>query len=268
MRKLRNTALLIVLGASIACAQGPRGHHPKGDMMKKQIERLDSIVDLTDDQKVEIQSLQDAMKIKMKDARETKDREAMKTLRKQHKADIEAVLTEEQKTLLKESREAHRAEMKEMREEVKKYKDENVKPTLKTKRATFDSELTEDEKNTIANLKTELKAQRKAHKDANKEGHKARMTKEERQALKEKMSTALDPIVAAHKTELEKVEADLKPLKATWEADIKEIKSKHNADCEGKCAKKGKQKHKHHRATNSGSDSSMKYYKFLLMSFE
>ena len=40
MKKLRNTALLIVLGASLAIAQGPREHHQHGDMMKKTYRKI------------------------------------------------------------------------------------------------------------------------------------------------------------------------------------------------------------------------------------
>ncbi len=265
MKKLRNTALLIVLGASLAIAQGPREHHQHGDMMKKHIERLDSIVDLSDEQESQIQSLQEALKIKMKDARMNKDREAMKSLRKQHKADIEAILTDEQVEILKKSREAHRAEIKEMHEALKKYKNEQIKPTLKTKRAEFEINLTEDEKATIAALRTEVKTMRRAHKES---GSKGKLSQDERKAKKEKIATTLDPIILAHKAELETIEEDLAPLQATWEADLNEIKAEHTDGCEGKCGHRNMKHRKGRKAAKNADKTSFKYYRFLLMNFE
>ncbi len=265
MKKLRNTALLIVLGASLAIAQGPRGQHHRGEMMKKHIERLDSIVDLTEEQESEIESLQEALKIKMKDARLNKDREAMKSLRKQHKTDIEAILTDEQIDILKKSREAHRAEIKEMHKALKAYKHEQIKPTLQTKRTEFDNNLSEEEKATITSLRKEVKAMRKAYKES---GTKGKLSQDERKAKKEKMAAVLDPIIVAHKAELEAIEEDLAPLKATWEADIKEIKAEHTDGCEGKCARRGMKHKKGRKAANNVDKTSFKYYRFLLMNIE
>ncbi|MFT7591880.1 MAG: hypothetical protein ACI9UJ_001809, partial [bacterium] len=157
-------------------------------------------------------------------------------------------------------------DMKEMRAEIKKYKNENVKPTLKTKRAEFDNNLSDEERETINTLRTELKEMRKGSKDDEAKRHKR--TKEERQELKLKLGAALNPIVTAHQTELTQMEADLAPLKATWEADITEIKSNHSGQCEGKCAKKGGKRHRGHKATKQAGNASMQYYRFLLMKFE
>lgn len=272
MKKLKISALLIVLGAGLAFAQGPRGEHPKGDRMKHNIEKLDSIVDLTDDQKVKITALQEDLKVKMKEARSSQDREAMKTLHQKHKADIEAILTPEQIEKMKAAKEAHRADMKEMRGELKKYRDEQITPALKLKRAEFENTLTEEEKATITSLRTEFKGER-ANKDSAHRGSKHRMDLEQRKLRKEKIEANLGPIVTAHKAELDRIEADLKPLRETWEADMKQIKEKHKASCEGSCkghkgkGKKGKG-HKGHKKGDHADKSTMKQYKFLLMKFE
>jgi hypothetical protein len=267
MKKTKITALLIVLGASLALAQGPRGKHHRGDMMKNHIAHMDSIVHLTDEQKTEITSLNDALKIEMKEARENEDREAMKTLRQQHKENIKSVLTPEQLELLKASKEAHRADMKEMRTEMKKYKKENIVPTLKLKRAEFDKNLTEEEKATISDLRIEMKDLRKEHKDSS-HGPRAKFNKEQRTMIKEKMQSSLDPIVLAHSSELTQIQTDLEPLKETWEADMTEIKEKHTSSCEGKCNKKGGKHKKGGKDAHMKDKSSMKSYKFLMMKFE
>lgn len=267
MKRLKISALLIVLGTSLALAQGPRG-----DRMKHSIEHLDSIVDLTDDQKVQLNTLQEAMKVEMKEARSNKDREAMKQLRDKHKADVEAILTDEQLTKLKASREAHREDMKQMRSEIKQYKNEHIKPTLELKRAAFDELLTAEEKATIAALRAEIKTTRGEKGDS---AHK-KMTPEQRKEMKEKLDASLAPIVSAHKSDLEKIDADLQPLKETWEADIKAIKQEHKGDrngakkheCKEECDGKKCSKRKGKKETHKEDIGTMKYYKFLLMKFE
>ncbi len=280
MKKIKITALLIVLGAGLAFAQGPRGEHPRGDMMKNKIEHLDSIVDLTDDQKTKITALQTDLKVKMKEARSNQDRDAMKALRDKHKSDIEAILTPEQNEKLKAAKEAKRADMKEMRSELKKYKEEQVKPTMKLKREEFDQLLSEDEKTTISTLRAEMKEIR-ANKKAEGDGKPMAHDPEQRKLMKEKLEASLAPIVEAHKAELEKVEADLKPLRETWKADMNQIKESHGIACDStskkKCDKenckdacKGK-KHKGKKGNHNESradKATMKHYKFLLMKFE
>jgi len=263
MKKIKITALLIVLGAGLAFAQGPRGEHPRGDMMKNKIEHLDSIVDLTEDKKTKNTALQTDLKVKMKEARSNQDRDAMKALRDKHNSDIEAILTPEQNEKLKAAKEAKRADMKEMRSELKKYKDEQIKPTLKLKREEFDKSLTEDEKATISALRTEMKAMR-ANKKTESDGKPQHRDPEQRKLMKEKLDASLAPIVEAHKAELEKVEADLQPLRDTWKADMEQIKEKHDAACKDKKCKGKKGKHKRDHADKG----TMKYYKFLLMNFE
>ncbi len=267
MKKLQTLALLFVLGTSLVLAQGPRGHkRGGGDMMKKHIERLDSIVDLTDDQKAKIEALNASMKTKMQETRESKDREAMKAIRDQHKKDIEAILTDDQVALLKASKDDRKENMKSMRSELKTYKKENIKPAMKLKRAEFDNELTDDEKATIASLRAEMKELKKS---AKAEGVKhKKMDPEKRKEHKAKLDEKLGPIVAAHKTELEKVESDLAPLRATWQADTKAIKEKYAKSCGGDCkGKKGKHK-KGRKGKKGDTAESMKYYRFLLMKSE
>ena len=280
MKKIKISALLIVLGAGLAFAQGPRGEHPRGDMMKHNIERLDSIVDLTEDQKTKITALQDDLKVKMKEARSSHDREAMKTLRQKHRSDIEAILTPAQLEKMKAAKEVHRAEMKEMRSELKKYKDEQIKPTLKLKRSDFDQVLTEEEKATISALRKEMKEMRANNKTEG-DATPRKRDPEHRKLMKEKLDASLAPIVEAHKAELAKIDEDLKPLQDTWEADMKQIKEKHMGTCDStnkqKCDKKncedackGK-KHKGkkgHKKGNHADKGTMKNYKFLLMKFE
>lgn len=269
MKKWKVTVVLVALGASMAMAQGPRGHHrgergDHGDMMKQRMEHLDSIVDLTDDQKVKIESINKDYREKMKANRGSGDREAMKELRKKQKEEIESVLTEEQKTKLKAAHDAKKAEMKEMRSELKTYREQKITPTLKAKRLAFDQVLTEDEKATITKLRGEMKAQREEWKAGKTEKGDHKVNHEKRKEAHAKLAAALTPIVEAHKAELAQIDEDLKPLRDTWKADMDAIKAKHKKDC-GKCVNKSGGKHK--RAEGEKGED-MKYYRFLLMKTE
>lgn len=260
MTKLKLTAIMLVLGTSLAFAQK---HHPKGEqreaMMKDRMERLDSLVELTDDQKTQIETLQKALRAEMKALRKEENREGMKELRKKHKSEIDAILTEDQKEILKAERAKQKENRKAMRDELKTYRQTNIKPALSAKREAFDQQLTDEERATIESLRLELRETRKAHKS---EGHRHKMDSEERKALKAKFEAELVPVVQAHKAELEAIEKDLEPLRETWEADTKAIKEKHDA--------KHPKHHKARRAHKHGDSSkaSMKYYKFLLMKVE
>jgi Spy/CpxP family protein refolding chaperone len=256
MNRLKITALLLVLGASLALAQH-RDHH-RGGMMKEKMARLDSVVTLTDAQKQEITELNKAFKAKMKEQRSSgeRDHEAMKAMRKEHRQQIEAVLTPDQLAKL----EAFKAERKESRKamhaEIKEYRKTNMKPALQQKRAEFDNVLTADEKATIDALRAELKGMK-----GEKGEGKRHMDSEKRKALKARMDAALKPIVEAHKAELEQVHTDLKPLRETWKADLQAIKAKYDMDHKQskgkKMGKKGKGQGDRHQQ--------MMAYRFLLM---
>ena len=260
MIKLKLTAMLLVLGTSLALAQK---HHPRGEhheaMMKNRIEHLDSLVDLSDDQKTKIEALQKSHRAEMKTLRKEQNREGMKELRKKHRSEIEAILTDDQKEVLKAEHAKQKENRKAMRDELKTYRQTNIKPALSAKRAAFDQQLTDEERATIESLRLELRDTRKEHIS---EGPRHKMNPEDRKALKAKFEAELGPVVQAHKAELEAIEKDLEPLRETWEADTKAIKEKHDA--------KHPKHHKARRARKQGDSSktSMKYYKFLLMKVE
>ncbi len=254
MNKLKITALLLVLGASLALAQH-RGHH-RGGMMKHKMAQLDSVVSLTDAQKQEITEINQAFKTKMKEQRESgqRDHEAMKAMRKEHRQQIEAVLTPDQLTKLEAFKAERKESRKAMHSEIKEYRKTNMKPALQQKRAEFDNVLTEEEKATIEALRAELKGMK-----GNKGEGKRKMDPEKRKALKEKMDVALRPIIEAHKAELEQVHTDLKPLRETWKADIKAIKAKYDMDHKQQKGKKMGKKGQGDRRQE------MMAYRFLLM---
>lgn len=135
---------------------------------------LESVVDLTDAQKAEIQKINGSYKEKFDALRQGEkadaNRDAMQQLRKEHQAAVSAVLTPEQRTKWeafqteqkakmeqnRANREANHDKMKAAREEMKAYQEKNVQPVLQKQRAKLESKLSAEDKKLIA----EFRAQR------------------------------------------------------------------------------------------------------------
>lgn len=233
--------------------------------MKNRINHMDSIVDLSDNQRAKIEEINTAYHKEMKTLRSSgeKDHDQMKALRKKHKEEVEAVLTSEQLEKLKAAKAEMRKKKEGVRQEVKAYRDANIKPVLQTKRAELEAVLSDDEKSKIAQLRAELgpKPERNGEGRNHQRGH-GKFDPEKRKEMKAQLAAVLNPIIEAHRSELDKIESDLKPLQDTWKADIKQMKEKTNPNCTSgdKCGKKRPRK-----GDKKEGHGLMKTYRFLLM---
>lgn len=108
--KCRFLSVLIVAGAAM-CASAAWGQAPKGmggnesaeEMAQRQLERIDKTVGLTDAQKTKLSAIYKEQAEKLKGLREQ-----MQKIAKEYRTKEDAVLTDEQKSKLKEQRKAWR----------------------------------------------------------------------------------------------------------------------------------------------------------------
>ncbi|MBI1307572.1 MAG: hypothetical protein GC181_13300 [Bacteroidetes bacterium] len=246
MKSLKSFALLLALGAAQAFAQGPgKPHHFKGGPgHEMNIQKLDSILKLTDDQKAKIEALHKEQRDKMKAARESgqkPDREEMMKAMKENREKFMNILTPEQKQILEKKREEQKEKMKAMQAEIKTYRDTRIKPTMENLRNDFDSKLSDQERAKVTEVRAKSTEMREGFKKENVKaessapaeddihrGHRAgRLTPDQHKQIKTYVDSELKPILDAHKADLDKVAEDLKPLRATWKADMKAIRDKY-----------------------------------------
>lgn len=91
-------------------ADRPKAHHPRGDVMQQ--------LNLTDEQKSEMKTINDDFKQQMTDLKKSEDKitvtewkSKMATIRKDHHEKVDKVLTDDQKTSLKKMMREHRGFM-------------------------------------------------------------------------------------------------------------------------------------------------------------
>ena len=108
-------AAFVVTGAfaqdqSNGLAERPKAHHPRGDVMQQ--------LNLTDEQKSEMKTINDDFKQQMTDLKKSEDKitvtewkSKMATIRKDHHEKVDKVLTDDQKASLKKMMREHRGFM-------------------------------------------------------------------------------------------------------------------------------------------------------------
>lgn len=151
MKRIFSTALALVLliGAAQAQDKGDKGrHHGKqGDMMKE--------LNLTAEQQAKIKSIREAQKAEMEsmkaDGKSEADKSARKEMHEKYKAQIDAVLTAEQKAKMKEH-------MAEGRGKDFDKGDRKGKPGEFGK----DMNLTADQKSKLASINSEFRTKMQA----------------------------------------------------------------------------------------------------------
>ncbi len=287
MKKLK---VLAVLSLGFLSAFAQRGEvKNKGDFGQNRIHHLDSIVDLSDEQKVEIKKLQTEYKAAFKELHEQgqrQDVEKTKELRREHHKKVKAVLTPEQLTLLENEGEKKKAEMKKMHEELKLYRAENINPVIRNLREDFNTKLSEEEIAKIEETRKGAKEMRKQMKAPSGEvdsalpgkdhpkhmrRHRGHEDSEDHKALRDYLTSQLQPIIEAHQEELQGIQTDLEPLKKTWKADTENIRKKYTPKEAGnrdfkKSGMHGKRvKHADHQSDRNEQKAEMMKIRFLLM---
>lgn len=280
MKHMKITMLLLLMGAIQLLAQGPRHGHgaDRGAMF---IQKLDSIVKLTEDQKTKIAAIQSEYHDKFKEMREKDeqpDREKMMRLKDEKDQKIYAVLTPDQLTLWEAAKDEKKEQMKKMHSEMKAYREQNIAPTMKRVYGEFESHLSETEKATIATVKQQIREMKKGFyasngdssehgmgmgehhggKSAGERKHGKGLSKTQRDEVHQFAQSSLQPILDAHKTTLDKLMTDLEPMQATWKAEMKAIKQKYvtaeKSDSAGKMHSKSEHRHEHKKGQKDDWD--------------
>jgi hypothetical protein len=271
MKKMKVMVLVLLAFGMQAMAQ-----NTTEERAKKMTERLSAEVDLTEEQKVVITQLNADFVLQMKELKKSEKVEpgTYRTMRKSHKEQIAAQLSEGQKQILKEKKKAHRDIRKKMEKEIRAYRKANILPVLIEKRASFEEKLSEDEKKTIEALRVKIGDKRKTWKamtPEQKREHRKVLEgdfKEKRKEERKEMKAQLKPILETHEAELKSIEQQIAPLRKVWETDMKVIRDKymntdsvsmkHNHKKHGKPGKHGKKQGLHKK------EGAMKA-RFLLM---
>lgn len=251
IKKMIQVTILTGILLMVQNVQAQRGQHHRGEQM---LEKMKTVVDLTAEQETQITAIQEKYQPQLEalKAKEFEDRSEKKAafgaLMKAQKEEVHQVLTEEQKTTLKEQKrehhKRHRAEKKELHQEIKAYKAEHIHPVLLKQRAKLEQNISAEDKATLAELriafnqlKEEKQAQGKAFSKNKKESDsntnradKKAQKKTQKEALKEKYkaeSDALKALKEKYQTEIESLFAEIEPQEEQWKKDIKQIHEKY-----------------------------------------
>ncbi len=233
----KSLAILFVLTVcQAAFSQSPSGL----DRIDSKIARLDSQVNLSEQQETQIRQImvESRERIKTLQMDSNVSRTEIHQIRKDAREEVHNILTEEQKAKLP----AKRGESERPNHHRGKYKMKGHSE-LKTDRLEFDSLLSTEEKNLIENARKMIHDTRKDSKGLNKDS----ISSEERKVLKQKKEQifkSLDPVLDNHKEELLSIEM----------AHNERLKSIESERPNG-------QEHKRHK-TRKGDKFS---YRFLLM---
>lgn len=234
---------------------GQRPHHPHHGNL---IEKFKEDLKLTEAQETQIEALHEEFRAEMKGNREAARknenvdhhamREKMHEKKKAHHEQIMAILTTEQQEILKAKKEAFHSKRKErmekvdfqaMKEEARAYRDKNIKPIMLEQRTKLETQLSEEDKVTIAELRpifekvrSEKMAMRKDFKKGKEkpspEMHQQKM--EEHKAFREKYKSeheTMKSLVEKYDDEIEKLFAETKSQQEKWKADLQEIHGKY-----------------------------------------
>jgi len=276
---MKNIKLLFALFAAIAFTaptfaqhKGHRGERGHGGM-KHLIETLN----LSDTQKAQAKELRETYRTKMealdeKDSDRYTKREQMHQLREEQEAAFKKILTAEQVAALdtkkaekKAKREAYRNKMKSvdksaMKDEMKAYKDENIKPVLLEQRKKLEPQISATDQAEIAELrvamkaaKAEIKAVKGKYKGTRGEGkrggdkgRKAVHSIKDKYAEKYEAAKAL---ADKYDTQITTLLGEVKDEKGQWEGDMKGIKDKYFGDIKEEL---GRDRHKGKNGEKAG----------------
>lgn len=209
--------------------RGERDHRPP------RLEQMQEELQLSDDQLQQIETIQDRYREKIRALREQMEedpaeyREAVRELLESQRAEIEQVLTEDQQAILEEKRKAaesvreeRRAAKEQMHQKLKTYHEENILPVLKEQRAKLESQISNEDKATIAELRAEqqkMRDLRKAAKDdpANREAM-ADLRTQNREQMEQ-----LKPLVEKYEEEIEGLFTEILDERQQWREDLKQL---------------------------------------------
>lgn len=237
---MKNAVLMmmaILLGLGVIWAQSqPTNPHPSPEEHAKRIsERLKADLNLSEAQTQQVYEIhlkhakkREEMRLKGERPEVGKHHELRKVIRQE----VEAVLTPEQATKAKElhqkRREIHRQlrENEDLRAEMKQYHRQNILPVIRTQRLKLEAELSDKEKQVIAQVRSQMRQ----HKPRKNKEEWEEMPREERQEIRkakhEKMREILEPLRAiaeAHRETLKALHEEIATQEAEWREAKKSI---------------------------------------------
>lgn len=218
-----NASLLLLalfLSAGAAWAQ-PHGHHRGGNGNPfKAIEELKEELQLTPEQEKAIEELKKETRSAQKEARNA-ERARKQSKHQALKSELDAILTAEQTALLEAHHEAKKAEAKAMRGAMREYQKQNVAPVLLEQRKKLETKISDEDKATLARIRSERKTPRGQKGDGQKAGD--RPHKDELSALVQK-----------YDGEISKLMEEIEPKREQWEKDMKAIAEENGPEHKGK----------------------------------
>ncbi len=225
MKKIKILGVLILLATIVTAQPGSKGAN-----RKQHIHMLDSMVDLSDEQKAEIQVIQKSYNGKMAEARKSGDHESLKGLHMSMQKEVHSVLNAEQKEKLRQHKMEKMANMKAMHEEIRQLNQERIRPVMSEKRKEFDQQLTDEEKAVIHRLRKQMRTRKEQHETDSMmmfgPGERVHIMHH----FPEEVMDELQPIIDSHDTALQPIVAEIKTLHKQLQPEIREIKAKYMPD--------------------------------------
>jgi len=202
----------------------------------------------------------------------------MHELKEALRAELEAVLTDEQEATLKEKMEADRAERKAMwdkvdkeglKSEMKAYHEENILPVMRAQRAKLEPQISADDKATIAELRTTFAAIKAQHQKSRMQEdgppHKGQF-KGFREAHKAEIET-LNDLVQKYQEPIQALFAEVEDQQKEWKEGKRAIMEKYMPERpdRGERLERGQGHHKGRKGSH-GPKGEMKHMgRFLLL---
>jgi len=207
MKGIKITAMLLIICQAVIAQT-----KSVDKITTRKMEKLESTITMTDTQKASIESVvrQSAYKVVALRDSTAQDKKEIGKIRKEERAQIRELLTEEQRDQLKDAKQVQR---KNREGQLKNNKERGThREVLRAKRLEFDKILSEEEKSKIEEARALLPE--RSHKKEHVELTEAQ--KEERKTIRKTIAILLQPIIENHKTELDAIKAELpaKPARA------------------------------------------------------
>ncbi|HHG85146.1 MAG TPA: T9SS type A sorting domain-containing protein [Bacteroidetes bacterium] len=254
----RITILSLVLfffGLQIALAQ-PQHHRNPQQRAARHLEKMTEELDLTAVQINQVQAIHEKYGPKMNDLFEAgtageMDHAKMKALHQAQQKEVKAILSPEQQAKMETLHRKHGRHPGEMgpeshlsmhgpgNPEMRAYMQAHVMPVIKAQRNKLEAKLTNADKASIAQMRTELQRLRPAHKAAQKSRKALRKSGEkptaiqisQRKALREQRQSILDKaaiIADKYQTEIDALHQEIKPQAETWHREMHALMQQHS----------------------------------------
>ncbi len=270
-----NFFVLALLLLSFSLVAGAQGRKPfgGGDL----VERFGEALQLTIEQQTAIQQLKEQLKADLQALQEqsfgdpAQRREAVHEKMKLHRQALEALLTDEQKAILREKRDEYRpsrmerGEREKLHQELKEYRNVKILPALMEQRTKLEARISAEDKETLAGLRASVRNIHKRWQD-DKDAAPRRPKERKRRGLtnseKEEMNQ-LKVLVEKYGPAIETLFAEIEPQQQQWRQDLRAIGEKYRPENSGEIEKRNHQKEFHGRKTAHRAFISKRH--FLLM---